>query len=140
MTTGVLAAYAALVATIVSSFISQIVKPLLESAPAFAPSAPNQRAHDALLRLANVALNLAGVGILAAAGGYLTLANWQTLALQIVFQVAWSHGVYQTIKPDGAPTSVPLTPAALAPVAAPTPAQIAAAGMIAAPPSAAATS
>lgn len=107
----VLAAYAAFVATIVSALISQFIKPLVEALPAFSPNAADKRPHDAMLRLANVLLNVLGVALMASANGYLTLANWQTLAIQIIGQVAWSHGVYQTAKPPQAASPAAPVPA-----------------------------
>lgn len=96
----VLAAYAVAIATAVSSLISTIIKPLIETIPAFSPSAPDPRGHDALLRGINLLLNVVGVLLLAAAYGQLTLANWEPLTLQVVIQTLGSHVIYQTVKPS----------------------------------------
>lgn len=97
MPSTVLAAYAVSIAAFVSALISTIIKPLLEAIPAFSPSRPDQRAHDALLRAVNLLLNVGGVLILAAAYHQLALENWLPIALQVALQALGSHALYQAI-------------------------------------------
>ncbi len=100
MATDVLAAYAVTIAALVSAVISTIIKPLVESLPFANPSQPGyvSAAHDALLRAANIALNFAGVAIMAITHGQLSVANWLPIALQIFVQALGSHALYETIK------------------------------------------
>lgn len=94
-----LAAYALSIAALVAALISTIIKPLIETLPAFSSTAPDQRAHDALLRGINLLLNLAGVLILAHATGQDALDAWLPIALQVGLQALGAHALYQAVRP-----------------------------------------
>lgn len=110
MTPDVIAFNIVAIAATVSAIIGQFVKPLVEALPFANPAnkaAYNAPAHDALLRAANVALNVVGVLLLALWHGQLTTANWPATALQVAAQAIGSHYIYQAVKPS-APVSAPV--------------------------------
>lgn len=110
MPTDMIAAYGVAIAALVAAAVGVLVKPLVEALPFANPAAPrsyNGKAHDALLRASNVALNVAGVLLMGLASGQVSLANWLPVTLQIAAQALGAHVLYQAIKP-GAPITVPV--------------------------------
>ena len=102
------------IAAAVSAIIKLFVKPLIEVLPFANPTSKaqyNVAAHDALIRGASFVLNVAGVLFLAAWYNQLSLANWQTLALQIIAQSFGSHGFYAIMKSSAMTEPAPVAPA-----------------------------
>ena len=112
------------IAAAVSTIIKLFVKPLIEVLPFANPTRKaqyNVAAHDALIRGASFVLNVAGVLFLAAWYNQLSLANWQTLALQIIAQSFGSHGFYTIMKSSADVSAAPSAPSSAAPAPSPAP-------------------
>lgn len=92
-----LVAYWSAIAGGVALVLNLFVKPLLEMIPFANPAQKatyNNPAHDALIRGANVLLNVVGVLILASVNNQLTLSNWLSLSLQVAMLACGSHTVF----------------------------------------------
>lgn len=97
MSTDTIITYWVAIASATGVAINLLVKPLIEALPFANPdnkAAYNNGAHDALIRASNVALNVAGVLVMAAIHNQLTLNNWLPIALQAVMLAVGSHGIF----------------------------------------------
>ncbi|MBF6588909.1 MAG: hypothetical protein IVW57_00075 [Ktedonobacterales bacterium] len=93
-------------ATTLVTMALQLVKPFMESVPAFAPTS---KLHDPTLRLINVLLNVAVVCAMAATAGTFTPANWLSYLLVAAGQSVGSHVVFSIV--SGPSAAVAPTPA-----------------------------
>jgi hypothetical protein len=93
----------ALVAALVT-FVISLAQPLIESLPGLSDTLANKARHDAVLRLANVLCNIAGVAAVLASTRALTSLDVLPIILQGVLQASGSHFLYRVV---AGPPSVP---------------------------------